>query len=170
MELHEKYLRIHKKHKRIDFSLVDRIVRYVRSGASEAGLKASDIAKVLNEDRKKVSSYLSRYITEHKYLQIAPGGSSRAFFSAEDSEGGFKSVGNIGKTVKMSFQKILDFFKNNKYSLNEQFKNDLESVEKTLEAEKPDLGAYNRLVELLWAKKQSDFLRLSWLRTANRYA
>jgi len=150
-KLKEKYPKIAKKHPRINFRLLDKIISFVKNHPRRnLGISVNDIATGLNIKSPRARNYCLKYAVPFNRLSIHKRGNSHQYPISITSAGDYKPIRNFDLELEESCSLIIDFFNQHPNKLSDKLKRYLQKLKISLANGKPNISAQEKLIEVLW--------------------
>ena len=166
--LNEKYSDIAEKHPRIDFSLIDKIIPFVKNHPlNKSGIYLSEIAKEFSITQSKARTYCIDYIVPTKRIEIHKKGQSVSFPTIINSKDE-KVKKNLKEVLNKSSKQAIEFFEKNKSLLNKELKEALKKLKETLSEGNPEINPQEKLVRKMWENGNNSILCVTFNRKAYR--
>jgi len=171
--LEKKFKRIRDKHPKVKLKPINKVYETLKEATinnPRLYLRARDII-ISGMNEREIKRCLS-YLEESKYVDVFRNGNPFVYFSSEKPDGAFEFIERplITQTKNEHFSKVIDFYLNRHSELlDEELLREIEKVQASKNTKHPNWVAYNILVQELWDNGFSDFIKLSFRKSAKRY-
>ncbi len=171
-ELKQRYPLIAKKHKRTDLNPIYDVEIYIsQESRNKREVTAREIWKEKNYPKRVIDNAVKWLFELEKRIKRKKIGSG-FFFCEEKKDGTFGESyytrDSIDNVKSERAKEVLEFLKNKPTSLLKEIKGYYSKLKSSITKE-PHMNSYNKIVEFLWEKGYSRFVKLNFKSSAYRY-